>query len=145
MMLSTIGFTQKGAERFFSSLSEAGVRRVLDIRLNNRSQLAGFAKRDDLRYFLRALCGIDYQEIPSLAPTPAILDAYKKNGGDWAAYEQQFLALLAQRQVAQTLDPGLFKDACLLCSEHTPERCHRRLVAEYLAAQWGGITIRHLT
>jgi uncharacterized protein (DUF488 family) len=145
MILSTIGFTQKGAERFFSLLRDHGVRRVLDVRLNNRSQLAGFAKRDDLRYFLQALGGIGYAEVPSLAPTPAILDAYKKHGGDWAAYERRFLALLTQRQVAHTLDPTLFEDACLLCSEPTPERCHRRLVAEHLATHWGGITIRHLT
>ncbi|NEV63526.1 DUF488 family protein [Thiorhodococcus minor] len=144
MKLYTIGFTQKGAEQFFGLLLNNGVRRVLDVRLNNRSQLAGFAKRDDLRYFLRALGGIDYVELPSLAPTAEILGAYKKNGGDWATYERAFRALLEQRRVAETLDPAHFADACLLCSEHGPEHCHRRLVAEHLQRQWGGIEIRHL-
>lgn len=144
MTIYTIGFTQKGAERFFSLLAEHGVTRVLDIRLNNRSQLAGFAKRDDLRYFLKGLCGIGYREVPSLAPTQAILDAYKKNGGDWMTYEREFVGLLDQRGVAQTLSPELFEDACLLCSEHEPSHCHRRLVAEYLRAHWGDVQIRHL-
>jgi uncharacterized protein (DUF488 family) len=144
MTLYTIGFTQKGAERFFSLLADRGVKRLLDIRLNNRSQLAGFAKRDDLRFFLQRLCGIEYHELPVLAPTQDILAAYKKNGGDWAAYERQFLNLLAHRRVAQTLDPSLFEDGCLLCSEHQPSHCHRRLVAEYLREQWGGLDIRHL-
>jgi len=144
MTLYTIGFTQKGAERFFNLLAANGVRRVLDVRLNNRSQLAGFAKRDDLRYFLHGLCGIDYHELPDLAPTPEILTAYKKNGGDWATYERQFLALLAQRRVAQRLQPSLFEDGCLLCSEHAPTQCHRRLIAEHLREQWGGVEIRHL-
>jgi uncharacterized protein (DUF488 family) len=144
MTLYTIGFTQKGAERFFSLLSANGVQRVLDIRLNNRSQLAGFAKRDDLRYFLHGLHGIGYEEVPDLAPTPAILAAYKQNGGDWATYERDFLTLLAQREVVQTLEPALFANACLLCSEHAPSHCHRRLVAEHLAKHWGGMTIRHL-
>lgn len=144
MNLYTIGFTQKGAERFFSTLAANGVRRVLDVRLNNRSQLAGFAKRDDLRYFLRGLCGIDYRELPSLAPTAEILAAYKKNGGDWATYERQFLHLLDQRRVAQTLEPALFENGCLLCSEPEPSHCHRRLIAEHLRERWGGIEIRHL-
>lgn len=144
MNLYTIGFTQKGAERFFSTLAENGVERVLDVRLNNRSQLAGFAKRDDLRYFLKALYGIDYREVPSLAPTPEILAAYKKNGGDWATYEHQFLHLLDQRRVVEKLEPRLFEDACLLCSEPEPSHCHRRLIAEHLREHWEGVEIRHL-
>ncbi|MFB1487677.1 MULTISPECIES: DUF488 family protein [unclassified Thiocapsa] len=145
MKLYTIGFTQKRAEQFFSLLSRHGVKRVLDIRLNNRSQLAGFAKRDDLGYFLKALCGIAYLEVPTLAPTSEILAAYKHNGGDWPTYERHFLALLEQRRVAATLESSLFEDACLLCSEHQPHHCHRRLVAEHLSAHWDGIEIRHLT
>ncbi|BCU08387.1 DUF488 family protein [Allochromatium tepidum] len=144
MTLYTIGFTQKNAERFFGLLTTHGVRRVLDVRLNNRSQLAGFAKRDDLRFFLQALGGIDYQEVPELAPTAALLDDYKKQGGDWGVYERQFRALLTERQVITTLDPALFDGACLLCSEAGPRHCHRRLVAEHLQAHWEGITIRHL-
>lgn len=144
MRLYTIGFTQKGAERFFSALTENGVKRVLDVRLNNRSQLAGFAKSDDLRFFLRTLGGIDYVELPTLAPTPDLLDAYKKHGGDWPTYERQFLALLERRRVAATLDRALFEDACLLCSEHQALHCHRRLVAEHLREHWGMVEIQHL-
>lgn len=144
MNLYTIGFTQKGAERFFSLLAENGVKRVLDVRLNNRSQLSGFAKRDDLRYFLRVIHGIDYVELPTLAPTQEILTAYKKNGGDWAAYEHEFLALLARRRVAATLDQSLMADGCLLCSEHVPAQCHRRLVAEHLQKHWAEVEIHHL-
>ena len=144
MKLYTIGFTQKGAERFFSLLTVHSVRRVIDVRLNNRSQLAGFAKRDDLRYFLRALGGIDYVELSSLAPTVEILTAYKKNGGDWATYEREFLALLERRRVADTLERALFDDGCLLCSEHQAHQCHRRLVAEHLRERWGGVEIVHL-
>jgi len=133
-----IGCTQKGAGRFFSLLATPGVRRVIDVRLHNRSQLAGFAKRDDLRYFRQVIVGINYVELPSLAPTVEIRAAYKKNGGDWAAYKRQFLDMLEHRRVAETLDRTLFDNGCLLCSEHTPEHCHRRLVAEHLRACWGG-------
>ena len=145
MNLYTIGFTQKRAEQFFSLLARHGVKRVLDIRLNNRSQLAGFAKRDDLGYFLKALCGIEYLFFFNDTATTEILAAYKHNGGNWPTYEQQFLALLEQRRVAATLESALFEDACLLCSEHQPHHCHRRLVAEHLSAHWDGVEIRHLT
>ena len=142
--LFTIGFTQKSARQFFTTLIEANVRRLVDVRLNNVSQLAAFAKRADLEYFLREIADIDYLHLPELAPTQDILDAYKKQKGDWAVYEQQFLALLAQRKVEAQLSPLNFDAACLLCSEPTPEHCHRRLVAEYLRAKWGGIEICHL-
>lgn len=117
---------------------------MLDVRLNNRSQLAGFAKRDDLRFFLQRLGGIGYQEVLELAPTAALFNDYKKHSSDWGVYERQFQALLAERQVITTLDPALFDGACLLCSEASPRHCHRRLVAEHLQAHWGGIKIRHL-
>lgn len=142
--LFTIGFTQKSARQFFTTLTEAKVRRLVDVRLNNVSQLAAFAKRADLEYFLREIADIDYLHLPELAPTQDILDAYKKQKGDWAAYEQQFLALLARRKVEEQLSPSSLDAACLLCSEPTPEHCHRRLVAEYLRTKWGGIEICHL-
>jgi uncharacterized protein (DUF488 family) len=143
--LLTIGFTKKSAESFFTMLQRAGVRRLVDIRLNNVSQLAGFAKRDDLRYFAKAICGIEYVHVPDLAPTQAMLDEFKKSRqGDWAVYEQQFLALMRRRRVEATLAPDFLDGACLLCSEDQPQHCHRRLVAEYLQQQWGDIEIEHL-
>ncbi len=144
MKLFTIGFTQKSAEAFFGRLSRAGVKRVIDIRLNNVSQLAGFAKRDDLRYFLKAICGIDYIHLPELAPTQEILDHFKKKKGDWLAYEKEFRSLLGQRKPEETLSRDLFDSACLLCSEDRPDHCHRRLVAEHLAKKWGNLEIVHL-
>jgi len=142
--ISTIGFTKKTAEEFFSILKRAGVQRVLDIRLNNVSQLAGFTKRDDLRYFLRAIGGIDYLHRLDLAPTQQILDDFKKSRGSWAAYERDFLELLSARKVESNITPELLDGGCLLCSEERPLHCHRRLVAEYLHSQWNNLEIVHL-
>lgn len=142
--LFTIGFTKKTVEDFFTRLMRAGVKRLIDIRLNNVSQLAGFAKRDDLRYFLRAIGGIDYMHRPDLAPTQQILDDFKKNKGIWTVYERDFLALLSSRRVEKEIKPELLHEACLLCSEEKPAQCHRRLVAEYFHAQWGSVKISHL-
>ena len=142
--LFTIGFTKKPAEVFFTRLSKAGVKRVIDIRLNNVSQLAGFAKRDDLRYFLKALCKIDYIHLPELAPTKKIMDSFKKNRGAWSIYEKDFRDLLEERRPEETLSEDLFDKACLLCSEDRPDNCHRRLVAEYLSDKWGNVEIVHL-
>jgi uncharacterized protein (DUF488 family) len=144
MKLFTIGFTQKPAEAFFGRLSRAGVKRVIDIRLNNVSQLAGFAKRDDLRYFLKAIGGIDYVHLPELAPTQEILDDFKKKKGDWSNYEKAFQILLKKRRPEETLSRELFENGCLLCSEDRPDHCHRRLVAEHLAKKWGNLEIVHL-
>jgi uncharacterized protein (DUF488 family) len=144
MKIFTIGFTKKNAEQFFTRLKQPGLQRVVDTRLNNVSQLAGFTKKDDLRFFLREVGHIDYVHLPALAPTQAMLDAYKKNGGDWSAYEKQFLALMAERQIERVIDKNLVAGACLLCSEATPHHCHRRLVAEYLREKWGDIDIQHL-
>jgi uncharacterized protein (DUF488 family) len=142
--LYTIGFTRKTAEAFFTRLIRAGVKRVIDIRLNNVSQPAGFTKRDDLRYFLRAIGGIDYHHRPDLAPTQEILDAFKKRRESWNAYERDFLALLAERKAEKAVTPGLLHEACLLCSEEKPAQCHRLLVADYLHSQWGNLEIIHL-
>lgn len=144
MKICTIGFTQKSAETFFGLLGESGVRRVVDIRLNNSSQLAGFAKRDDLRYFLWEINGIDYVHETSLAPTEDILVPYRKKDITWAEFKQQFIQLLREREVEQNLDRAVLDQACLLCSEAEPHYCHRLLVAEYLAHHWGEIEIRHL-
>lgn len=144
MKLFTIGFTKKSAEEFFNRLKTAGVRRVLDIRLNRDSQLSGFAKGRDLAFFLKAICAIDYQVVPELAPTQELLDTYKKHGAKWDFYESEFKRLLAQRKVESSLNRSLFDGACLLCSEAEPEHCHRRLVAEHLKRAWGGIEVKHL-
>jgi uncharacterized protein (DUF488 family) len=142
--LFTIGFTQKDAKSFFSLLRQAGVSKVIDVRLNNNSQLAGFSKKNDLSFFLNEIGGIDYVHIPELAPTQDILDEYKKHKGDWHTYEGKFLNLMAKREIEKTLSPIMFQNGCLLCSEHQPHHCHRRLVAEYLCQKWGGITTKHL-
>ena len=140
----TIGFTKKSAETFFTKLRESGVKRLLDVRLNNSSQLAGFAKRDDLRFFLKAIADIEYEHVPELAPTKDILDAYKKHGGDWKVYEAEFLELMAKRGIETQLSPEDIESSCLLCSEHLPKCCHRRLVVEYLQEKWGDLSISHL-
>ncbi len=144
MKIYTIGFTRKSAETFFNRLMEAGVKRLVDIRLNNVSQLAGFTKRDDLRFFTRAICGIDYIHVPELAPTGDILDAYKKQKGDWQVYERQFVDLMTARRIEELVARELLDSGCLLCSEEKPDQCHRRLVAEYLRAKWGDVEIEHI-
>ena len=144
MKIFTIGFTRKSARRFFGLLHSSGARRIVDVRLNNVSQLAGFAKKDDLAYFLQAICGMEYVHLSELAPTKEMLDDYKKHKGDWSTYERRFLALMTQRRIERTLSRELLADGCLLCSEDTPTHCHRRLVAEYLDRHWGGIQVIHL-
>lgn len=142
--LYTIGFTHKSAEQFFSILKKAGVKRVIDVRLNNVSQLAGFSKKDDLKYFLREILNIDYIHMLELAPTEDILDAYKKKGGSASEWEKSFNHLIANRKIENILSRELIDGSCLLCGEATPEHCHRRLVAEYLKEKWGGLQIIHL-
>lgn len=143
--LYTIGFTKKSAESFFTKLCTAGVKRIIDVRLNNVSQLAGFTKKDDLPYFLRVICGIEYIHMALLAPTKEILEAYKKHNGDWSVYEQKFLDLLSSRRIEDALSKEFLDNVCLLCSEDEPHHCHRRLIAEYLNSKWQNIQITHLT
>lgn len=145
MEIYSIGFTQKTAEQFFSVLKSAGIRRLLDVRLNNISQLAGFAKRQDLPFFLEEICRAEYRHEPLLAPTQDILDSYKKKKGSWPEYESKFLALLSERRIEEALDRSLFSiPTVLLCSEPTPERCHRRLVLDYLKEKWQDVRAIHL-
>jgi len=140
----TVGFTKKSARQFFELIRSSGVKRIVDVRLNNVSQLAGFAKRDDLKYFLTSICEVDYVHLPDLAPTAEMLDAYKKGGGSWADYEVQFLDLMRARRVEEFTPRELIEDGCLLCSEHEPHQCHRRLVVEYLQEHWGPMKVTHL-
>lgn len=144
MKLYTIGFTRKPARKFFGLLQEAGVARLVDVRLNNVSQLSGFAKRDDLQYFLNEICAADYTHRIDLAPTQDMLDDYKKHGISWSAYEDRFLELLRRRRVEGSVPQNLLDNAVLLYSEDQAAHCHRRLVAEYLAQHWGNVTIEHL-
>jgi len=121
------------------------IKRLLDVRLNNVSQLSGFTKKDDLAFFLKTICEADYLHEPLLAPTQDLLDAYKKNNGTWKDYEEQFTDLIRARSVEQRIERTLFKiRTVLLCSEPTAEHCHRRLVAEYLQSEWGDVSIEHL-
>jgi uncharacterized protein (DUF488 family) len=141
----TIGFTQTTAEHFFARLKAAGVKRLLDVRLNNVSQLAGFAKAQDLPFFLRELAGAKYEHDPRLAPTQDLLDDYRKRKGDWSVYEHAFLELMVERRVESELSPAEFAvPTALLCSEATAENCHRRLVCEYLASHWPDVGAIHL-
>jgi uncharacterized protein (DUF488 family) len=140
----TIGFTKKTAEQFFEAICRSGAERVVDIRLNNTSQLAAFAKRDDLAYFLRRICGVGYEHLIELAPSEELFGRYRKRRLDWQGYEREFLELMHTRHIDDSVPRDLIDGACLLCSEATPDQCHRRLVAEYLRDAWGDIEIVHL-
>jgi uncharacterized protein (DUF488 family) len=144
MKLCTIGFTEKSAEEFFSRLKNAEVKRIVDVRLNNTGQLAGFSKRDDLKFFAKSILGADYLHMPILAPTQEMLDEYRKEKRGWEVYAKRFLELMNERQIEKNVDREVLDDACLLCSEDNPHQCHRRLVAEYLNGRWGGVKIHHL-
>jgi uncharacterized protein (DUF488 family) len=143
--VTTIGFTKTNAQGFFDRLLAANVKKLVDVRLHNTSQLAGFAKADDLAYFLQKIGGIQYVHQPQLAPTDIMLKQFKKEKGDWQVYEGRFLALMADRRIEDRFKPEMFDGACLLCSEDKPHHCHRRLVCEYLNEKWGGaLEVRHL-
>jgi uncharacterized protein (DUF488 family) len=145
MKIYTIGFTQKSAERFFNILQDNGIERVVDIRLHPDGQLAGFSKQDDLRYFLQKLIHCDYVRLPSLAPLDEILKTYRADK-NWGKYAAAFEGLLDSRDIPDSLDRRLFEEkiCCLLCSEPTSEKCHRRLVAERLASAWKSSEIIHI-
>ena len=145
MKTYTIGFTQKSAEGFFNLIKTSDVKRVIDVRLNNISQLAGFAKRKDLVFFLKELCDVDYIHAPEMAPTKQMLDAYKKKNISWDKYEDEYINLIIQRNIERIVDKSLLDGGCLLCSEHKPHHCHRRLVVEYLNKTWNSnIEVIHL-
>lgn len=145
MKLYTIGFTKKTARQFFEMLRRAGIKKLVDIRLNNRSQLAGFTKKEDLEYFLQTICGASYHHLPTLAPTQDILDDLKKRKGTWSQYEERFQDLMRERGAIEKLEKEFFEEtSCLLCSEATSKHCHRRLVAEALERRWPDAEITHL-
>ena len=141
----SIGFTKTTAQKFFERLRKANVRKVVDVRIHNKSQLSGFAKSDDLAYFLREIAGIEYQHLPLLAPEEDALSKYRSGAIGWPAYETRFLDLMSSRHIEDRLTPEMLEGACLLCSEDTPHQCHRRLVLEYLNRKWGPqLLVRHL-
>jgi uncharacterized protein (DUF488 family) len=140
----TIGYTHKTAKIFFEKLINNKIMTLIDIRLNNKSQLAGFTKMPDLQYFLKELCDIDYLYMPQFAPTKEILDAYKKKRIDWSDYEYEFNILIKERNIEREANLSILNNSCLLCSEETPNKCHRRLVAEYFKNCFGNIEIIHL-
>ena len=144
MELFTIGFTQTSAETFFSAIRKSGVERIVDVRLRNSSQLAGFAKQADLVFFLREMCHVDYRHELLLAPTADMLDDYKQKRIGWEEYERRFAALIRQRKIEKTVSKEVLSNGCLLCSEKAPHHCHRRVVAEYLAQHWGDVRLTHL-
>ncbi len=130
--LYTIGFTKKSAEKFFTLLQNNNVKKIVDIRINNTSQLAGFAKGSDLAYFVKAICDINYVHIPDFAPTKELLSDYQKEIVNWTQYQVVYKKLLQQRNILSRYKIDNFDGACFLCSEDTPEQCHRRLLVEYL-------------
>jgi uncharacterized protein (DUF488 family) len=140
----TIGYTHKTAKIFFEKLIDNKITTLIDIRLNNKSQLSGFTKMQDLQYFLKELCNIDYLYIPQFAPAKEILDAYKKKRIDWSDYEHEFNTLIKERKIEKETNLNILNNSCLLCSEETPNKCHRRLVAEYFKNCFGNIEIIHL-
>lgn len=144
-VLFTIGFTQKTAEGFFCLLRQSGVRRLIDTRLNNSSQLAGFSKKDDLKYFTKEILGADYFHWEDSAPDKEMLDAYKKKVIKWDEYAREYESMLKKRRIESQLDAVLGEFSCLLCSEAKPHYCHRRLLADYInRCKGSGLVVRHL-
>jgi uncharacterized protein (DUF488 family) len=143
MNLYTIGFTKHSAEEFFETLKSAGVNKLIDIRINKSSQLAGFAKGSDLPYFLKVSSDIKYESIESLAPTKDLLKRYRSKEILWGIFEELYLKQIRSSEVLNSLKPSDFDKACLLCSESSPEKCHRRLLAEEMQKLWG-IQVIHL-
>lgn len=144
MTLFTIGFSKKNAEKFFETLLQNGVKRLIDVRLSNKSQLAGFTKSADLQYFLKKIVDIEYMHKAQFAPTKDLLKKYRQKKIEWKDYERQFKEILDDRNVLKNLNYSIFDNAVLLCSESSAEYCHRRLVAEYLTKNNKNIKIVHL-
>ena len=145
MKIYTIGYTKKSAKTFFELLIANGIERLIDIRLNNTSQLSGFTKKNDLKYFLNKLVGIEYYHFDFLAPSKEIRDAYRENK-DWEQYAKQFRQLMEKRRAFENINKKFFveKSCCLLCSEATPEKCHRHLVSEKLKERWEDVETIHI-
>ncbi len=146
MNLFTIGFAQKTASEFFKKISDNKIDLLIDIRLNNKSQLAGFTKGEDLEYFLKTICNCDYQHLLEFAPTKEILDDYRNKKISWIGYEDRFLPLIEDRKCVIGFNERFknYNNICLLCSEPKANMCHRRLVAEAIAKHNDGVVIKHI-
>lgn len=144
MEIFTIGFSGRSAREFFGTLKNSGVKKVIDVRLYNTSQLAGYAKKRDIAYFLETIVFAEYMHLPIMAPTADLLHGYKKGTMDWQEYAKRFNELISRRQIEKNMMPEDTDKACFLCSEPQSTHCHRRLVAEYLSRQWGNVQITHL-
>lgn len=144
LKIYTIGFTKKSAQTFFETLSENNVETLIDVRLNNKSQLAGFTKGKDLPYLLKKINNISYRHMPNLAPTKNLLKSYKENEINWEIYETEYLSILNDRDILNEFEHSILNNSCLLCSEPKPDQCHRRLLAEYFARNLENINIIHL-
>lgn len=140
----TIGFGKKSAKLFFTLLRANNIGKVIDVRLNNVSQLAGFSKKNDLSFFLEELCNCRYEHRPNWAPTKDLLDRYKKKRVSWAEYEMEFIRIIQDRDILNTIKLDTIVNSCLLCSEPTPEQCHRRLLAEHIQLKFPDVRIVHL-
>ena len=144
MNLFTIGFTGKSAEKFFGLLKSSKATKLIDIRINRTSQLAGFAKEQDLKFFLPKLAGMDYFVREDLAPTKELLSSYRDKEINWEEFAQKYQELLKQRGSLESLDSEVFDNAVLLCSENEPEKCHRTLLAELISKKFVGLQISNL-
>jgi len=140
--LYTIGFTKKSAERFFSLLRDNCVKSLVDVRINNSSQLAGFAKGKDLEFFVKEICNIPYRHIPDFAPTKELLEHWHKQEITWDDYEKEYNGILKERRIMREYGIKQFDDSCFLCSEESPEQCHRRLLAEYMKSHSAAEEVR---
>ena len=144
MTLFTIGFTQTTAENFFNRLKKSKVETLIDTRLNNQSQLAGFAKKDDLPYFLKKIAKINYIHMPDLAPSKKILVDYREKKISWKVYEKRYLELIKKRKVEKLFKLKQLNNVCFLCSEAKPDNCHRRLLANFFKDKFKKLLIIHL-
>lgn len=145
MKIYTIGYSQKSAAQFFYELKQiAGLSKVIDVRLNNSSQLAGFTKKGSLDFFLKEILAVSYYHLPILSPTKKIFSDYKRKIISWTSYTEQFLYLMEERNIETRLNPKMLDNSCLLCSEHSPEHCHRRLIVEYLSHRWENLEVLHI-
>lgn len=140
----TIGFTGKPASKFFDLLESNGVTKIIDTRISNSSQLSGFAKGSDLKYFAKRISNIGYEHKLDFAPTKELLDLYRGKKITWDEYTVQYLNLIQSRHITDHIKIENYDNCCLLCSEHTSEKCHRRLLAEFLQSHYPDVEIVHL-
>lgn len=141
MKIYTIGFTKKSAEEFFEILKRNKIEQIADVRLNNTSQLAGFTKKDDFKFFLKEIADIDYYHLDILAPNKEV----RKLVHEWDIYTEEYIKLLERRKVLDHWGPDFFKRrTCLLCSEPSASKCHRGLLADYLKKHWKNVQVIHL-